>query len=295
MLKSLFKVYEKEYKKLLFIPIIILIFSLSIIIYTKASTGEFFKKDISLKGGTSMTVYTNNVYDLDELTLWAKNEWSLDSSIIHLIDPITGLIIGYEFRTSLELSRDEVTVTLGDKLGFELNNDNFNMGVQSALVASNFFTDSLLIILISFILMTCVTFYYFRSPLPSFSIILSTIADVINIIAVLNLIGASVSVASIGALLMLIAYSTDSDILLASNIIKRREGSLIKRLKRSLRTELTMSVAAITTYSIMFMLTNIELIKSISLVLLIGSVSDVLNTYVLSAGLQRIYLGRKNK
>ncbi len=295
MFKKLFEIYEVHYKKLLVIPIIILLTSLSIIVYTKATTGEFFKKDISLKGGTSITVYTNKTYDLDDLREWAVSEWGPDSSIIHIVDPISGSVVGYEFRTSAELERDEAVNSLSKKLGVKLNNENFNMGVQSALVASNFFTDSLLIIMISFILMGCVTLYYFRSLLPSFSILLSTAADVVNIIAVLNVIGASISVASIGALLMLIAYSTDSDILLATNIIKRKEGTLFERLKRSLKTEFTMSLAAITTYSVMLMLTNIDLIKSIALVLLIGSLSDVVNTYILSAGLQRIYLESRKK
>ena len=293
MFTRLLRLYEKDYKKLMIIPVLILVFSVSVIIYTKATTGEFFSKDISLKGGTSMTVYTSNHYDLDELMDWAADVWSTDSSIIHLINPLTGRVIGYEFRTSLELSRDEAVSVLGGKLSIELTSENFNIGMQSAVIASNFFTDSLIIILISFILMSFVVFYYFRNPLPSFSIIISTIADVVNIIAVLNLLGASLSVASIGALLMIIAYSTDSDILLASNIIKRRDGPIIDRLKMSLKTELTMSLAAITTYSVMFLLTNIELIRSIALVLLIGSVSDVINTYILSAGLQRIYLERK--
>ncbi len=294
MFTRLLRLYEKDYKKLMIIPVLILVFSVSVIIYTKATTGEFFSKDISLKGGTSMTVYTSNHYDLDELMDWAADVWSTDSSIIHLINPLTGHVIGYEFRTSLELSRDEAVSVLGGKLSIELTSENFNIGMQSAVIASNFFTDSLIIILISFILMSFVVFYYFRNPLPSFSIIISTIADVVNIIAVLNLLGASLSVASIGALLMIIAYSTDSDILLASNIIKRRDGSVIDRLKMSLKTEATMSLAAITTYSVMFLLTNIELIRSIALVLLIGSFSDVINTYILSAGLQRIYLERKS-
>ena len=56
-----------------------------------------------------------------------------------------------------------------------------------------------------------------------------------------------------------------------------------------------MSLAAITTSLVMFSLTNIEMIRSIALILLIGSISDVLNTWVLSAGLQRMYMERKEK
>jgi preprotein translocase subunit SecF len=70
---------------------------------------------------------------------------------------------------------------------------------------------------------------------------------------------------------------------------------LIERLIAGFRTELTMSLAAITTALVMYSLTTIGMIKSIAFILLIGSISDLLNTWFLSAGFQRIYMEHKAK
>ena len=288
-------VYDKHWKKLMIIPLILQLLFITVIISTKLSTGSFFYKDLSLKGGTSLTIYTSNDLELDELQEWAKQSLSIDSSVIKLTNSLTGQITGYEFRTSRELTTDEAKSILEPKFGFSLNIDNFSIGVQSADIASSFFNDSIIIVLISFILMTIVAFYYFRSLLPSLSIMLSTVADVIIVIGFHNLLSIPLSVASIGALLMLIAFSTDSDILLATNIIKRKEGDLITRMKRAFKTELTMSMAAILTFTIMFAISTVEVISSIALILMIGSISDLLDTWLLGAGLQRIYLERKAK
>ncbi len=285
------EIYEKHYKKLIIIPVAIQIFFISVLIGHKLTTGEFFSKDISLKGGTSITIYGSKINNVEE---WVKDRWGSDSEVIVIRD-VFGNFKGYEFRVGQELSIDEVKKALSELLGREVKEGEFSMGLQSASIAKNFFKESLIIIIISLILMGAVVFYYFRSIIPSLSIISSTIADVIVVVGVLNLLNIKLSVASIGALLMIIGYSTDSDVLLATNIIKRKEGSLIERLKRSFKTELTMNMAAITTALIMYFFSNVDLIKSIGLIIFIGSISDMLNTWILSAGLQRWYLEKVKK
>ena len=57
-------IYEKDYKKLLIIPLIILIVSISILCLWKVNTGEFVEKDFSLKGGTLVTVKTDQSLDI---------------------------------------------------------------------------------------------------------------------------------------------------------------------------------------------------------------------------------------
>jgi len=292
MSRGFWKIYDEEYKKLLVIPLVILAFFGGVIIYTKLTTGEYFAKDISLKGGTSITFYTDT--ELSGVGDWLKNSWGDDTQLIIISNPLGGFK-GYDFRIGQELTIDEVNEKLSTLAGRPVEPDEFSMGLQGASIAKNFFNESLIIITISFILMGCVALYYFKSVIPAISITFSTIADVIVIIGVLNLLGESLSVAGIGAILMIIGMSTDSDMLLAANIIKRRDEGLIKRLKRSFKTELTMSMAAITTSLVMYSLTSIDMIRSIALILMIGSLSDVINTWILSAGMQRLYMELRRK
>jgi preprotein translocase subunit SecF len=292
MLKKILRFYEKDCKKLMLIPLVMIAFFSGVIIYHKVVTGEFFSKDISLKGGTSITYYSSN--RLTGVQEWLTNSWGDDTQLIIINDPLGGFK-GYEFRVGQELSVDEVKDKLSLLLGREVLITEFSMGFQGASIAENFFHESLIIIMVSFVFMSLVVLYYFRSIIPAISITFSTIADVVVVIGMLNLLGEPMSVAGIGALLMLIGLSTDSDMLLAANIIKNKEEGLMDRLKKGFKTELTMTLAAITTALVMYFLTSIDMIRSIALILLIGSLSDLINTWVLSAGLQRIFMEKKRR
>jgi hypothetical protein len=52
---NLFDFYYKNYKKLILIPIILLIFNLSVLAYNYFSTGSIVNMDSSLKGGVTLT------------------------------------------------------------------------------------------------------------------------------------------------------------------------------------------------------------------------------------------------
>ncbi|PIO00859.1 hypothetical protein COT60_03455, partial [Candidatus Pacearchaeota archaeon CG09_land_8_20_14_0_10_30_9] len=64
--------HDKSYKILLLIPIIIILFSLIYLTITYQKTGDLFKKDISLTGGTSITVYDQISANSIKLDLFEK-------------------------------------------------------------------------------------------------------------------------------------------------------------------------------------------------------------------------------
>ncbi|MBW3016745.1 hypothetical protein KY316_00085, partial [Candidatus Woesearchaeota archaeon] len=59
--------YRSQYKRLLIIPFLILILSVSQIIYQTATTGDFIKKDVDLKGGISFQLNASEPIDVLEL------------------------------------------------------------------------------------------------------------------------------------------------------------------------------------------------------------------------------------
>ena len=56
--------YNKNYKKFLLIPLILLILSLGYIFYFYNQNGDFIKKDVSLTGGTSITLFSENIQNI---------------------------------------------------------------------------------------------------------------------------------------------------------------------------------------------------------------------------------------
>src|SRR3989338_4104963 len=52
----LIRIYDKHYRKLLVLPAAAVVISVLILFYSLSTTGEFFQKDVSIKGGVTVTV-----------------------------------------------------------------------------------------------------------------------------------------------------------------------------------------------------------------------------------------------
>src|SRR3989339_128156 len=61
------RIYDQKYKQLLIIPAILIVLSIGIIAFHYFQTGEFFERDISLKGGVSVSVITETPVDISKL------------------------------------------------------------------------------------------------------------------------------------------------------------------------------------------------------------------------------------
>jgi len=287
------EIYEKDYKKLMVIPIALLLFFSGVLIYNQVTKGYLLELDISLKGGTAITFYSNQTFELDFLEQKMSEFFSTDDVSARKLKDIYGNLIGYDLQIGKEVTSSEIFSGFGEAIGVSLSPLNTSITQQSSKFAKSFFSDALWVFLIAFFLMSIVIYFYFKSFVPAISITFSTMSDIVCILGVFALFHIKFSSATIGALLMIIGYSSDSDILLATNILKRREGRLMDRIKYAIKTELTMDLAAFVTYLIMFTLSNVEIIKHIAFVLFIAIFFDIINTWIQNAGLQRMYMERK--
>jgi preprotein translocase subunit SecF len=144
---------------------------------------------------------------------------------------------------------------------------------------------------IAFLGMSILAFLLFRTFVPSLAIVISAFSDMLVPIAVLNLLGIKLSLGTVAALLMLIGYSVDSDILLTNHVL-RRSGGFYESTYRAMRTGVTMtltSMAALFVMAVTASFFGIDLMASIGLVLIIGLAADLLNTYMLNVSLLRWY------
>ncbi|GGL27750.1 preprotein translocase subunit SecF [Halarchaeum grantii] len=143
----------------------------------------------------------------------------------------------------------------------------------------------------SFVGMAAVVFVLFRTFVPSAAVVLSAFGDIVVPLALMNVFGIQLSLGTVAALLMLIGYSVDSDILLTNHVL-RRSGSFYESVHRAMKTGVTMtvtSIAAMTVMSLVAFLFGIDLLTSIGLVLVFGLVTDLVNTYMLNLSLLRWY------
>jgi preprotein translocase subunit SecF len=111
----------------------------------------------------------------------------------------------------------------------------------------------------------------------------------------MSLFGIPLSLASVGGLLLLIGYSVDTDILLTTRVLKRREGTITERALDAMRTGLTMAAAAIGAMAALYIVTiffipSAQALSNIAAVLIIGLVADVLATWLMNLGILRWYM-----
>jgi len=147
----------------------------------------------------------------------------------------------------------------------------------------------------AFLFMSVTVFIIFRDPVPSLAVILVAASDIIIAVGGMSLFGIPLSLASVGAILMLIGYSVDTDILLTTRVLKRRKGTINERALGAMKTGVTMSITAIASMAALYLVTvfvmpEARVLSDIAAVLIIGLLADILTTWLMNLGILRWYL-----
>jgi preprotein translocase subunit SecF len=145
----------------------------------------------------------------------------------------------------------------------------------------------------AFVGMSVVVFLLFRTVIPSLAVVVSAFSDMVVPLALMNLLGIELSLGTVAALLMLIGYSVDSDILLTSHVLRRR-GGFYESAYRAMRTGVTMTLTSLSAAIVMAIAASafgIDLLTAIGTVLALGLATDLMNTYLFNVGLLRWYRG----
>ncbi|WP_435124219.1 protein translocase subunit SecF [Halobaculum sp. D14] len=146
-------------------------------------------------------------------------------------------------------------------------------------------------VVVAFLGMSVLVFGMFRSFVPSIAVVVSAFSDIVIPVALMNLLGIELTLGTVAALLMLIGYSVDSDILLNNHVL-RRSGDFYESTHRAMRTGVTMtltSLAAMAVMAVAATLLGIGLLSSIGIILVFGLAADLMNTYMLNLSLLRWY------
>ena len=157
-----------------------------------------------------------------------------------------------------------------------------------------FGNQSLIKDIIAYIIGVLLIGLYMKNSIPSFMVILNVFSDVVVTLAVINIMGIKLSTAGIAAFLMIIGYSVDTNILLSTKLLKKKEGSVTERLFNAMQTGLTMTLTTAAAIIVALIFTQSEVIKQIMTILLIGLIVDMIYTWLQNAGILRLYLDKGN-
>jgi preprotein translocase subunit SecF len=162
---------------------------------------------------------------------------------------------------------------------------------RAASFGQNSQQQALIGLVVAFAGMSVLVFLLFRTFVPSIAVVASAFSDLVIPIALMDVFGIQLSLGTVAALLMLIGYSVDSDLLLNNHVLRRR-GDFYESTYRAMRTGVTMTVTSIAAMAVMTVVATIlgiPLLPAIGLVLVFGLTTDLMNTYMLNVSLLRYY------
>jgi preprotein translocase subunit SecF len=265
-------------KQLVIIPLVLLAISVVLLALTMASTGMPVTPGIDFSGGTAVTIVTTDT----------KEQLQSTFAGYPLVDISEGVNNGYflkfgamddtDFRSLSAVIYQKFPDAKVDQIG-----ETFGKTLQSQAV---------LALVFSFIGMAIVIFLAFRTFVPAVAVVLSAFADMVMTAATMNIVGIPLSLGTLAALLMLIGYSVDSDILLTNRVLKR-QGKLNEKLTGAFRTGIIMTSTTLAAASAMFVIAwlgSVLILMEISAVLLIGLVFDIMNTWLTNVGILKWYV-----
>ncbi|PSP39440.1 preprotein translocase subunit SecF [Halobacteriales archaeon SW_8_65_20] len=263
-------------RQLIAIPLALLGLALVILIGNAIITGTSpVSLGVAFTGGTELRVQTADTQPQIERTFDAETE---------SIAPIRAE--QNEYIVTLPPS-DADPQSQAEAAGYEV--------ISSQERAASFGADTqrqaFLGIGIAFVGMALLVFGLFRTFIPSIAVIASAFSDIVIPVALMSVLDISLTLGTVAALLMLIGYSVDSDLLLNNHILRRR-GDFYESTYRAMQTGVTMtltSIAAMTAMTITARVLGINLLPSVGLILVFGLITDLMNTYLLNVSLLRYY------
>lgn len=286
--------YNKNYKKLIFIPLLFLIFDLIIIGGNYMETGDFISKDVSLEGGTTATIYSDREFT-DLQGVLETNFPESDIMVRDLAEFGTEKRIGVIIEAT-QLKSDELQTAIEQEYNIELTSDIFSVEEVGSALGESFYKQMVIAMALAFLFMSIIVLIIFRKAIPSIAVVVTALTDILTTVAVIDILGMKISAAGIAALLMLIGYSIDTDMLLTTKMLRRtEEGTTHTRLKGAMTTGLTMTITTLAALSIALLITQSLVLKQMFTIIIIGLIIDVFVTYSFNGGILVWYLKRKHE
>jgi len=156
-----------------------------------------------------------------------------------------------------------------------------------------FFPKYFLIWPIAIAVLSLYTFY----SAPSIAVITCAFADIVLTVAIVNLMGISISSGGIVAFLMLIGYSVDTDVLLTTRVLKRKGESINHASLSAFKTGITMTLTSIAAVLVALLLVYRyeTVLNQIFTILIIGLGLDIFNTWATNVWIIKWYAEIRNK
>ncbi|MBC5792941.1 MAG: protein translocase subunit SecF [Nanohaloarchaea archaeon] len=281
-------IYE-EYDKYLVVPVALIALSVLALGFSLVTTGEVVQKGLDFTGGTEATYSINESFTTGEI-----EQVFLDAgrSKVQVFKTTSGENTGLSVRVPPPKLKGQEAAEI-------LNSAGYNVSVQStrelsASVSDAFFTQAVLAFVMAFTIMSLVIFYAFKDLTPSAAVIFAAAGDIIFALAGMSILGIPLTLGSLAALLMLIGYSVDTDIVLSTRVLKQERNTVKDRIWDSMKTGVTMSSGGIAGFTLLYIVSQMIVgpseLSNIAAVMVIGLLADMPFTWFGNAIILKKYV-----
>ncbi len=293
------RIYEEKYKFLLLLPIIMLFLALVQVAVQVSTTGDFVNRGISLRGGSAITLTSSPQFsvggvDISSLESQLRSQFpsaDINAKTLSSFGETTGIIVESEFQEKADIDKLVSAVLSIVPVG----KDQYSVEIIGLALGESFFKETMVALLIAFILMAAVVFVYFRMVVPSLSVILVAFSDIVTTLAIFNLTGSKLGTGGVAAFLMLVGYSVDTEMLLNSKALKQPYNTFMKQIYSAIGTGMTMTLTVLAAVFVALIFGNNEVVQQIMLILFIGLLVDMINSWILNVGVLRWHMEKRGK
>ncbi|MFP4633471.1 MAG: hypothetical protein ACLFM9_00645 [Candidatus Aenigmatarchaeota archaeon] len=286
--------YSSADKRMLFsVSLVLLIASCGFLYYNMGRTrgakeeGEWFLKGLTLRGGNQLTAEIPVDLEVDVRKVEDLFAEEGIESRVRAARSATERRV--EVRTGTDTTEEKILEVLG-KEGIEVKDHSFNT-VDPAL-AEGFWEQSRLALIAAFFFMGIVVLFVFRDFVPFVAILYAVTMDMIVVITMMQVFQIPLTLASFAGLLLVIGYSVDSDVVLVTRILKRREGTVTERAFSAMKTSMAMMLTTLSALVVLYLTTTAKALREIAAVLIIALLIDFVSTWFGNASVIRWWVER---
>jgi preprotein translocase subunit SecF len=164
----------------------------------------------------------------------------------------------------------------------------YSIYTTTPLLGFTFFDKVKVAVLIAAIAILIVIFLNFKNPYASLAILIAGFSDIIVSLGFMSYFNIPLSLTTVIALLMLVGYALDTNILLTTKLIKFAEKEREKVLIETMKTGLTMTTTGLMAFLILLFVGyyfRIQTYLYIGFAVLAGLIADVFTTWGINATL----------
>lgn len=286
--KRFHNIYQ-DYDKYILIPLVLIILAVGVLGFNYFTKGEILTKGLDFTGGTEITYTVNGDFSTTQVETAFRNAGRADAeAVTQITQNQTQLLVRLP---PPDMEQDEAERIISEA-GYDAQVQGFRS--ISGSVSGQFFLQAQLAFVLAFTIMSLVIFTAFRDLVPALAVILAAVGDVVFAAAGMAVLGIPLTLGSLAALLMLIGYSVDTDIVLSTRVLKRNRGSLESRIWSSVKTGVTMSSGGIAGFLILYIISTSIVgpseLSNIAAVMVIGLLADMPFTWFGNAIILKKYV-----